>query len=536
MTVSGWEGSAALKRLMLLRVRARARSLGSSLKQPKRLLLLVFLGALLSLIILGQSNSSAEHGAFAGANATRMVSLLLTFFFVTTTATAMSNGVIAFSAAEMQFYFPGPIGTRALVGCHLVTSMFKSLSASAVFSLFLRPWDTPYLQAVGAYLVLFLALVLLGVNVDLTLLDTPRARRKRMARGFVVLVFVGVASALLTQMLSNDMQFRPEMLDTLGFPTLPFVGLLTAESLNAVGPSLSMCLGIIALLAVKPLAFRGNIRESSMHSSEQVQKQLKRLAKGNLGQDAAHKTGGRVLPMLPRWGGAGVHVWRQLSSLSRRRKSYALLLVFALLTGIGVGIKTFDQMPSLMAGMMVGMLTFAGPLYVQCDFRSDYDSLAYLRSLPSPPSALAAGQVLASALVIYAFQLLLGTWIFAFLEPGQYALWIGVFLTLPLFNLLQLCVENGAFLLYPVRLDYTRGPPGAVQIGRMYALMLVKFLTLGVAVLCSVLPGWAVAHWLGLPMLGVALSFGLLLLEVALLIWLLGRIFVRVDPGRDLRN
>jgi hypothetical protein len=240
--------------------------------------------------------------------------------------------------------------------------------------------------------------------------------------------------------------------------------------------------------------------------------------------------------MLPRWGGAGVHAWRQLSSLSRRRKSYMLLLVFSVFTGIGVGISSWDEMPELMAGMMVGMLCFAGPLYVQCDFRSDYDCLSYLRTLPTSPAALAAGQVLASVIVIYAFQLLLGTWVFAVIEPSRIPVWIFLFLTLPLLNALQLCIENGAFLLYPYRLDYTRGPPGAMQIARMYALLLVKMLALIVSVACVGLPAYLIVAYLHMWVVAAIVAWLLLAFEVVMLVWLVGRIFTRIDPSRDLRD
>jgi hypothetical protein len=531
---SGWEGFAALRMLYLMRLRARVRTFIASLKQPKRLIVLVLIVGLLALVVIGQSHDGATGGSFTGATAQRMIALLFTFFFVTTIVTALSNGVLAFTPAEMQLLFPAPIGTRALLSGHLLASVFKSLSASVVFSLFLRPWDTPFIQAVASYLALFLTLVLIGLTVDLSVIGLPRSRRKRISR--LVASGVAIAAALVVgwQYVMADSVFSPKMLDPLGWPVRPWTDLFVARSADVYVGSLAVCLTISAVLAVRPLTYRGDIRESATHSSELVQKALKRMAKGNVGQDRPRTTGGRTLPMLPRWGGAGAHAWRQLSSLSRRRRSYMLLLVFTLFTGIGVGISSFNEMPALMAGAMVAILCFAGPLYVQCDFRSDYDSLAYLRSLPTPPSAMAAGQVLASVLVIYAFQLLMGTWVFAVIPPSQRPVWVFTFLTLPLLNALQLCIENGAFLFYPYRIDYTRGPPGAMQIARMYALMLVKMIVLLLSVACIGLPVWLIAFKAGMLVLAAIVGWLLLAFEVVMSVWLVGRIFTRIDPSRDL--
>ncbi len=534
---NGWEGFGALRYLYVLRMRARGRRLLKSLKQPKRLLLMVFIIAVLALVIAGKSLGNDDGGnLFAGANRERIVALFFSFSFVATMISAVSNGVLAFTPAEMQFLFPAPIGTRALLAGHLLAAMVKSFTASLIFSTFLTPAGTPYPQAVVSYLVLLFSLTLLGMAVDLGMLRVPRSRRKVAGKLVGLAALATAAGAVGLQVYRAGGKFEPRMLDVIGWPVSPWTALFLARSTDVFLSSLSMCLGLSALLAIRPLTFRGDVRESATHSSERIQKQLQRMAKGNVGQDRPQLSAGRTLPMLPRWGGAGVHAWRQLSSLSRRRKSYMLLLVFSVFCGLGAGISTVKETPEIMAGMMIGMLCFAGPLYVQCDFRSDFDCLAYLRSLPSSPMALAAGQIMASVLVIYGFQLLLGSWVFAVIEPSQYLLWIFIFLTLPLLNAVQLCVENGTFLLYPYRIDYTRGPPGATQVARMYALLLAKMILLMLSLLVVGVPAWLLAFKAGMPLLAALVIWVLLAFEVVMLVWLVGRIFLRVDPSRDLTD
>lgn len=532
----GWEGSRALLLLMRLRSRARLRGLIASLRRPRRLVLLLLLAAMIALVIAGQvAGGGAGHSGFEGQNAARMLALLLTFLMLTTAVGALSQGVIVFDPAEAQFLFPAPVGTRALLASHVVVALMRSLSGSLVFSIFLRPWDVSFLQASSGYFLYFTTLVLLGLNLDMASMHLPPARRRHRGRLVGLVALLAGTSLLAADVLKAD-GFRPELLDRIGLPAHPWVAMLAADTREAYLSSLGWCLLIIVLLALRPLSFHGNLRESAGRTSEVVRRRLVRLSRGDLERDGPRRTRGWLLPMLPRWGGAGVHAWRQLSSLSRRRKSFALLVTLSVFSGVGVGLHSFREMPELMAGMMLGVLALAGPLYVQCDFRSDFDSLAWLRSMPSPPTALAAGQLLASTLVIFGFQLVLGSWVFLVVEPKALPLWGLVFASLPLVDLLQLCVENGVFLLYPHRLDASRGPPGALQLARMYALMLLKMLLLLASVLLVALPAWVVAVPLGQPVLGACLGWLLLLSECVLLVWVVGRLFVRVDPGRDLAD
>ena len=528
---SGWEGLGALGMLMRLRARAKVRGFKASLRRPARVLLFLFLGAMIALVLVGQFQGG-DGGGFVGSQAERWIGLLVSFLLVVSILGAVSNGIIAFTPAEVQFLFPAPLSTRALLASFLATGVLRCLSGSLLFSLFLRPWSTPIPQALAGYFLYFITLLLLGLLVDLAFVRMAPARRKRLGRGLglgallvVVAVFFGPS------FLGAPLDL--ERLQWLAIPGRPWTALLLADEPGEVGRAFAVCLAVPAVLALGPLLYRGNIRESAMHTSEEIQRRLARLSKGDLERADRPTRKGRTLPMLPRWGGAGVHMWRQLSSLSRRTKSYTLLVILAVFTGGVVGYQTEHQPFDVAATVIVVLLTISGPLYVQCDFRSDFDSLALLRSLPTSSTALAAGQMLASAAVIYAFQLALGGWIL-FTTERHVVGWVLAFLAMPLVNLVQLCVENGVFLLYPHRIDYARGPPGALEMARMYAVMLAKFVVLGLSLVLVFLPAFLVAVYLEQMVLGIALGFGLLLLEVVLLVWAVGRVFLRIDPGRDL--
>jgi len=528
---SGWEGMGSLLLLARMSAKARARHLMKSLRQPKRLVLLIVGLGMVGFFVFAQQQDSGGNPMFAGDKGDVILPLFLSFFFISTAVGAVANGSLVFTPPEVQFLFPAPIGTRALLFSRIGSSSFKSGTAALIFTLFLRPQGAPMWRVAVGYLLLFETLVLVSIAVDLCFMGKPRKLRRRWALlwAAVVILVAGVTVGVSRAQLGG---WSADVFVPLGIVARPWAAVLTAPN---PGLDLGLCAVVMALLLWRILGFARPIREQASETSEFVQQKLQRMSKGVVIPDKPReKTSGRVIPSLPRWGGAGPHIWRQFSVLRRKGMAFGMLIAFTLLMG---GVLTFvgdDPRPQVGVGAMLGMLLFMGPMYVTCDFRSDYDNLAWLRSLPSSNTALAAGQILASALVLFGVQLMLTGWIVFAVPAGQRLWWVAGFLLLPFLNVIQLCVENGAYLLYPFRLDYTRGPPGAVEMGRMYALMLAKMLTLAAALGLAALPGLGVGWFLGNPAAGLALSALALVLETCLLVTIVGRIFRRVDPSRDL--
>ena len=531
MSRTGWEGMGSLVLLARMSAKARVRHLLKSLRQPKRLVLLIVGLAMVGFFVYAQQHNEGGNPMFTGDKGAVILPLFLSFFFVSTAVGAVANGSLVFTPPEVQFLFPAPIGTRALLFSRIVSSSIKSGTAALIFTLFLRPEGASTWRVAVGYLLLFETLVLLSIAVDLCFMGKPRKLRRRWALlwAAVVVAVAGVTVAISWVQLGG---WSKEVFSPLGIVARPWAAVLTSPN---PGFDLGICALVLALLLWRILGFARPIREQAGETSEFVQQKLARMSKGVVLPDKPRaKTSGRMVPSLPRWGGAGPHIWRQLSVLRRKGTAFGMLIAFTVLMG---GVLTFvgdEPRPVAGVGAMLGMLLFMGPMYVTCDFRSDYDNLAWLRSLPSSNTALAAGQILASALVLYGVQLLLTGWIIVVAPAEQRLWWLASFLLLPFLNVIQLCVENGAYLLYPFRLDYTRGPPGAVEMGRMYALMLAKMLALALALGLAALPGLGVGWFLGNPAAGLAVSALALVLETCLMVTIVGRIFRRVDPSRDL--
>jgi len=560
MPAGALSGAAPLRLLVLLRMRGRVRAFRAGLRRPARVLMLLFAVALVA-FLAWNSPRTGRHARDWSQAAVLLPCLLLAFTVLSTWAAAR-HGVIAFTPEEVHFLFPAPVTSRALLLTHLLTSAGKSFTGGFFFALFLRPplVSLPWAALGYGGFLFFLALLQVRIDISCMRLQAPaRARRARFILAFMLALVAG-SSALALQRLGPDADLR--VLRYAIWPLLPFVSIICGragppeimqELLGASLPldvSILLVLGTVTLLAAGVLSFQGDVREAAHHTSVKLQARIERIRRGRALMDAPKAlSGGRVLPMLPRLGGAGVHAWRQLTVLSRSRKPYLLLVVMTLLMGVSMGLaQRGSAQPSALsaAASMLAMLVFVGPMYVQCDFRADYECLPWLRSLPTPPGILAAGQLLASALVLYVLQVLLTGWVF-FVLPASNLPWLAVMLVcLPVFNLLQLSVWNGFHLLYPMRMTAKEGsPPGAVQVVRLYLVVIGVFVVLGLATAIAAAFGvlaWFGAGWLGasatlvrLLAAGIA-GFTALCLVTAVCIWCVGRIFVRIDPSRDLND
>lgn len=560
------DGAAAMRLLVMLRLKGRMRALVRGMRQPKRLFMMLGGLALVAFWVWVQGSSDHSSRFIGGKYQEVFLGAFLMFFPIVSMWAAIRQGLIVYSPEEIHFLFPAPVSTRTLLATHLVTNSVKSLSAAFFFALFVRPDNVSFGWAVLAYGLYLAFVVCLQAAVDIGCIGMDTATRRRRARMVVggILLVIGSGVALAAS-LTQDAGVDPttgaplaavpvsgmDLMRWAVIPAQPFIALIQARGLTGPGPmatalNIGGILALIGALAITVLRFRGDVRESSHATSATVAEKMRSIRAGKMFQDAPKESvGGSTLPMFPRLAGAGVHAWRQLSVLRRARKSYAILIFMALAMGVAFGIIKQNN-PVAVASIMLGVLSFAGPMYVQCDFRSDYESLAWMRSFPTPPGVLAAGQLLSSAIVLYLMQVVLGGWVIFVCPSEQRLAWVGVFVMLPVFNLLQLSVWNGAHLIHPIRPASAAGAPGIAQMLRVYLVMMgvmaTLFTAIGISVGFGALTWWLLDRVAGLgPVTGVWISAGLIGLSAlctvtAICIWCVGRVFVRIDPNIDLAD
>ena len=528
------QGLAALLFLTRLRFKAKLRSWGRGLRQPKRLLLLLLGVILVGLFVASQFAAGEDGRPFDGEYSAIGLAGFLTFFLAATSYGTLRNGSMAFTPAEVQFLFPGPVGTRALIASHLLSAGAKSLTGALVFALFLHVGDGPRWRSALGFALVFEVLVVLGLALDLTHMHLDPARRRRHALLFIAFVVAWIAGTIGSAYVIDGQALSVELVRWTVLPGKLFAGVILGDEATALWQA-AACIALIAGMTLFCLRWKRPVRGPALIASDRVQQVLKRVSKGQgMGGKIADASDGRVLPRLPFWGGAGPHVWRQLSAMRRRSKSFGVLIAFSAVTGVVLTFTGNEPRPE--AGAMVAIVTLAwsGPFYVHCDFRADYDALPWLRSLPTSATALAAGQLLASTIVLTALQLVIGGWGILFTEPQRLAGWIVGLAALPLFNMVMFAVENGVYLISPVRFDATKGAPGGGQILRLYGVLLAKLVVVAVVMGLAVVPALGVGWITGMTWLGMLVGWTALAFEAAMLVVFVGRIYRWVDPSRDL--
>ncbi len=539
------EGLGALWWLTRVRLRAGVRRRLHQMRSPKRALLTVLGVAFFGLAI------AAQVAARDARVSTDFVPLLAGAFLVAFPCLmawqATRQGVIHFKPEEIQFLFPAPITTRALVVMNVLNRLGRVLGLSLAISFFARPVGVGYLQAALCYSLLLSTASVMQIWIDVRLIGLPAEVRRRRSNWLGLLLLLGIAASIFAAWHADDRVVSPQILRYFVAPAAPFVAILTGRTPLAHPGALAALSAVLALLVFAATRVRVDIREAAHATSARMQRKLSRLAKGSLAGAPRASTSGRLLPMPPHLGGAGPHIWRQLTALSRSKRPFVSIIIFAIYMAVVLFFTRggeHDAVTLARFGAIIGlgMVTMTGPMYIQADFRSDYDLLPWLRTLPTPPGWLAAGQLLGSVLVMFALQLLLGGWILFVVPASEIPRWLGALAVLPAFDLILLSVWNGAFLLYPVRMTNPGKMMGFGQAMRMYLVFFVVMLVVLAAVAVAAVMGLA-AGWIARAASGQALAgyvaggivgYAALVAVAAVCVWLVGRIFIRVDPSRDL--
>jgi hypothetical protein len=245
-------------------------------------------------------------------------------------------------------------------------------------------------------------------------------------------------------------------------------------------------------------------------------------------------------------------VWKNLTRLIRS-VSPALIVVLLVAFAVGAIVSiTGPDRPAwltLIATLGLGWtvaLAILGPQWIRIDIRGELNLLPVLRTWPLSGTALMTGQVLSSTIVLTALQLLLGgAGLLALVLSGQVGLpgrQVAVLGAVGLVvvggvNLVALCIQNGAALLFPSWVRTEIHPGGIEQMGQH---LLTAGISLVLLLVAAVGPGMlgagatyllrpSIAWWALVPG-GLLAAAGLGLEGFLLLDWLGGR-FERLDPS-----
>jgi hypothetical protein len=468
---------------------------------------------------------------------------------VLTLIAAVSERGLYFSPAEIGFLFPAPVGRRELLLYNLVTRLGVQVLSGlwvSVYTVFYAPLPAAGFAAVMlAFVFMYVAAqaLVLGATAVESYLSPPVRRLLRTALIAGVLLIVASA-AMSAAPGSTGQRFRVVLespaVRAASVVARPFGELFAAASGGAALLWGLGSVGLIGIAAALVLSFDVAFTERSLAVSRRTQQRLSRMlsTRGD-GEGAVAGPPPRFRVSAPRFplpGRAGPLAWRQVTELLRTPRALVSPLVFGAVWLVAMfgGIHASDGDPeamqtSVLTTALLMPVIFGNPL--PFDFRRDLDRMAFLRSLPLRPSAVAVGQIFPAALCFAVFEVLvlLGA---SALTGAVPAGWIvaAVVLALPV-AWCTAALENLLFLWMPYRVG-PDGRAGAQFLGKALLLMVMKMLTLGVVGVAGF------AAWWGVRLLAAPASLALAAAALAMsipcvpLTWWVGRTFARFDLTR----
>ena len=534
----------ALWKLQRLQLRAMVRRIVRQSKTPK--------GAVLSIISLGllilwigpsvavaifQQKDTFEHLDI-------IVTLSLFGVFLTQMTFPDASRLLALTPTEVQFLLSSPFSRRELLAYHLRGIVVLALFMAGFFSLFglqfVPSWPSAF---IGLFLaLLFVQLVWLVIAFSVSILT----------QGTYAWVRVGVLLAALAGVSFGVWQVIPDM-TTFEFahigavveaspvyryglaPFRLFGAVITADSfLFGALPWAALGIGVNALLVALLVYLDADFRERSIAAGAKQYEQVQRMRSGRsmLQLKRTNRPMMRV-PKIPRMGGAGLMLRRQLLGATRSSLT-TWLVVLVVVAGISAGLMPqFLEVETTLTWYVIALAIgslyfalFAGSLF-RMDFRGELEMMDRLKTLPLRPYHVALGEVLAPTFLASLVQCLFA--ITAGALSGYFVPLAGIALLFLPVNLIVFSVENFFFLLYPVR---AAGNPGDIQLMGLTAVIfmaktIVLMVLLGVA---AGVAGLAILFDASIP---IALAAaGVTALVIAVLSTLpLAWAFERFDPS-----
>jgi hypothetical protein len=534
----------ALWTLLRLNFRATLRRMLRGVRTPRGLTFL-----LLSLLCIVAWGGSALFRAMAMPRTDPQTfrifaPMAMLVFCVGNLVTSVSENAVAFTAAEVDFLFPGPFSRRDLLRFKIIKTAIGTIFTALILSIVLLRYCAFWFAClVGIWLAvqfmqLFsMAVVMIGQTMGERMYS---AARRGLLLGVVALAIIAAAPALASALHQGPAEFARQVRATTAGKVLlgPFVVFARAITAQSWYPQLvgwgSAALLIDLAMFTLVVGLDANYLAAADAASQRRYERMQRLRRGGAGAMSSPRQANLHVRPLPWLGGAGPIAWRQLvSALRSSRRLLILLLIIAasvsmvVLKNRGQG----DSMASAFVGVAVWMNLFFVAM-LKFDFRDELDRLDMLRSLPLRPFSVAAGELVAPVLVLTLLQaLLLGAVVIA--NPSAWPLVLAAAAFAVPFNLLLVGIENLLFLMYPLRAAGLIA--GDMQLfGRQMVVFLCKFLLLFIALGIAAAVG-TIGYILGRqswPAFGVV-AWGALCGVALGTIPLVARAYLRFDPSMD---
>lgn len=493
-------------------------------------LLLMVGGNLASMAALRLSGRWEAQAAADLASTRRWGPVLLTIVLLTVAATARAP---TFRPAEVAFLFPAPIPRRDLLAYQMASRLGLALLTALWLTLLLpQRLGGPITGWLGLSLVVaWVEVSKVAAGIAAAAVPDRTALGARVAAGTAIALVLAPAwratagAGPLQERLATFAGTGP--VRVLTAPARPFIDAVTATDLRAFLPPALLAAAMIAGLGGLALTWDFPWTEAALgrRRDGRAKPEGRRPARG-----------GYSLPHLPFLGGAGPLARRQLVELGRTPRALlapaivpaAMACSFAwALRGAGPTALAALSPPVVMAILLPVLMHRGG-----FDFHRDLDRMAWLKSLPVPAGAVAAGQVLPSAAALLLTQ---GVGAAATLAVGGRLapeVLAALAVVLPPLAFVVAATDNAVFLLVPYR-PPSPGDGGLPIRGRLmlhaFARMASLGAVLGSAALAGVVAGWST----GSTVAGFAAATAWLYALCVPALWVVTEMFRRFDVTTD---
>src|SRR4051812_4626926 len=308
----------ALWFLLKLRFVSWGRRIALGLRGVKGILLVVFGMGMLSVLVFAAVTQPARR---VDPDALRLYGTgALLAYCLMVMLTSVGEPAVTFSAAEVDFLFPGPFSRRELLAYKILGSAFSSLITAGFMLIWLGRYAHSLLAAfIAVVLVLnFLQLFSMAVAMFSGLISARAFSIGRKVALFVLTVFIIGAAGHWLQLRQGqgpiEWMAAAEKLPLFRLALAPlrwFTEVFAAESAGdlIVWGSSALLVNLIMVLAVFLLDVQ--FLEASAAQSERHYARLQRMrSSGVLAGRSSEKSNLR-LPEPPAWGGLGPLAWRQ---------------------------------------------------------------------------------------------------------------------------------------------------------------------------------------------------------------------------------
>ena len=476
---------------MFRRVARRCRTFRGFVATAFGVLFFAFFVAAQAMAVIVSRNDPPAHDA-----AVQGFSLLLLLFMATSLAAADAP---FFWPQEVQFLFPAPLRRRDLLVYSLLSRGWVQLFSGLWLGLFAMRMAPLPAAAFPAVMLSVLWLYLLAQLVGLLRVDV--AGRLPPWAGKAAGGALFAAAGLLAWSVYRQAQaigFGPavgELMQSRAVriamvPARPFAEVFAAETAGAALAWTGASIVLVLATAAAVLASSVDFRERSLVSSARRFDRIRRIRLGRGGFAAAPRNRRLRVPGFSFLGAAAPLARRQAYELGRGPR---VLVSLAFMAGMAffyiIGAPYWMDSERGEMGTSLVVLAIVFPLLCtggfSVDLRRDLERIAYLRSLPLRPAAVAVGEVFVAAAAVAVVNLLLlglamwlaGGWVDTRMAALAAAVAIPV-------AWLAVTLENWLFLLFPTRTQADGGQQSAFM-GKQLLKMLFKFFLLGMVALVA---------------------------------------------------